>query len=57
MSLTRHAILEAPDIETREVPVPEWGGTVYLRALTGAQRTPGSRPCACSAAGRWCRTP
>lgn len=38
MALDRAAILGASDIETREVDVPEWGGTVLVRALTGAQR-------------------
>lgn len=38
MSLTRDAILGAQDIKTEEVPVPEWGGSVFVRGLTAAQR-------------------
>jgi len=36
--LTRAAILAAVDIQTEEVYVPEWGGTVWVRGLTGAER-------------------
>ena len=36
--LTRDAILAAPDLLTEEVPVPEWGGTVLVRGLTGTER-------------------
>lgn len=36
--LTRDAILAAPDIQEEIVPVPEWGGDVIVRGLTGAQR-------------------
>ena len=36
--LTRDAILAAPDMLTEEVPVPEWGGTVLVRGLTGTER-------------------
>lgn len=36
--LTRTAILEAQDLTTEDVPVPEWGGEVRIRALTGAER-------------------
>ena len=36
--LTRDAILGASDIKTKEVAVPEWGGTVRVRGLTAAQR-------------------
>ncbi len=31
-------ILSAKDITTRDVEVPEWGGTVIVRSLTGAER-------------------
>ncbi len=37
MALTRDQILAAPDVEVRPVEVPEWGGTVYVRTLSGAQ--------------------
>lgn len=36
--LTRDQILKAQDLPTEDVPVPEWGGTVRVRALTGAER-------------------
>lgn len=36
--LTRDAILEAADIPQETVSVPEWGGEVIVRGLTGAQR-------------------
>lgn len=36
--LTRDAILGAADLATEEVPVPEWGGVVLVRGLSGAQR-------------------
>lgn len=36
--LTREAILGIRDLQTEEVHVPEWGGTVLVRGLTGAER-------------------
>ena len=36
--LTKEAILEAKDIELKEVEVPEWGGTVLLKPMTGKER-------------------
>jgi len=36
--LNREDILKAEDIPTRDVDVPEWGGTVRVRGLTGADR-------------------
>lgn len=36
--LTREAILEADDIQEEVVQVPEWGGKVLVRGLTGSQR-------------------
>jgi len=36
--LTKDAILNSQDIETGVVEVPEWGGSVRLKVLTGAQR-------------------
>ncbi len=38
MLLDREAILKANDIEKREVYVPEWGGSVYVRGMTGRER-------------------
>jgi hypothetical protein len=36
--LGRNAILEADDLKTEDVPVPEWGGEVRVRMLTGEER-------------------
>lgn len=36
--LTREQILGADDLPTEDVDVPEWGGTVRLRTLTGTER-------------------
>lgn len=38
MVLDREAILKANDIEKREVYIPEWGGSVYVRGMTGRER-------------------
>jgi len=37
-TLTRDEILGADDLKTESVKVPEWGGTVMVRELTGAER-------------------
>ena len=34
------SILSAPDLKPTPVEVPEWGGVVYVRAMTGAERGP-----------------
>lgn len=36
--LTRDAILQAQDLSSEQVPVPEWGGEVLVRGLTGTER-------------------
>ncbi len=36
--LSREAILAASDIETEEVHIPEWKGSVFVRGLTAGQR-------------------
>lgn len=36
--LTRDDILNVDDLPRKAVEVPEWGGTVYVRALTGGER-------------------
>jgi len=36
--LSAAQILAANDIKTRSVEVPEWGGTVYVRTITGVER-------------------
>lgn len=36
--LSAEAILSAADLDTEDVDVPEWGGTVRVRGLSGAER-------------------
>jgi hypothetical protein len=36
--LSRDDILRAADLPTEEVHVPEWGGSVLVRGMTGAER-------------------
>ena len=36
--LTRDTILECTDLRIEEVQVPEWGGSVFVRELTGNER-------------------
>ena len=36
--LTREAILQADDLPRELVEVPEWGGSVFVRTLTGSER-------------------
>lgn len=36
--LSKEQIWAAGDLVTKDVPVPEWGGEVRLRSLTGAER-------------------
>lgn len=36
--LSRDQILNADDLKTKDVHVPEWGGEVRIRALTGEER-------------------
>jgi hypothetical protein len=39
MSLDRQSILSrAPSLPREEVPVPEWGGSVWVRTLTASER-------------------
>ena len=38
MPLSKKQILEAKDIKTKEYDVPEWGGAIYLRVISGADR-------------------
>lgn len=35
--LTRDQILGCQDIKIQEVPVPEWGGSVFVKSLTGKE--------------------
>lgn len=38
MLLNKEAILAARDLTTEDVAVPEWGGTVRVRVMSGAAR-------------------
>lgn len=38
MALTREQILQVEDLEREEVEVPEWGGSVIVRAMTAEER-------------------
>lgn len=38
MKLDRNAILAAHDVRTQSVDIPEWGGSAFVRVLTGAER-------------------
>lgn len=44
-TLSRDAILAANDLPTVTVNVPEWGGDVVIRAMTGAQRDEYEQQC------------
>ena len=36
--LTREQILASQDLKKERVPVPEWGGDVFVRVMTGTER-------------------
>jgi hypothetical protein len=36
--LTRDQILGAPEPELKPIPVPEWGGEVYIKVMSGTER-------------------
>jgi hypothetical protein len=36
--LTKDQILAAADMAPTELPVPEWGGSVFIRVMTGTER-------------------
>jgi|SRR6476661_6002529 len=36
--LSREEIIQVDDRKLKEVPVPEWGGSVMIRSLTGRER-------------------
>jgi len=38
MSLSRDDILKVQDIQIEEVDVPEWGGSVFVKGMTGTER-------------------
>ena len=38
MSLTRDQIFAVQDIKKEPVEIPQWGGTVWVKGLTGAER-------------------
>ncbi len=38
MALSREQILQAQDIATKEIPVPEWGDSVFIKQLTRGEQ-------------------
>lgn len=38
MALSKQQILEADDLPREEVEVPEWGGSIWIRTMTGVER-------------------
>jgi len=38
MALSKDQILNANDLKIEEVQVPEWGGSVFVRGMTGSER-------------------
>lgn len=38
MDLNRDLILESKDLPREEVEIPEWGGSVFVRTMTGEER-------------------
>lgn len=38
MFLTKEQIFAANDLKTEKVNIPEWGGDVFVKTLTGAER-------------------
>lgn len=46
MGLTREQILSTNDRPTVAVDVPEWGGTVYVRTMSGSDRAQFETLCA-----------
>lgn len=38
MTLTKEQILSAPDMQLEEVEVPEWGGSIFVRPMSGIDR-------------------
>ncbi len=38
MNLTKEKVLNANDLPVQEVPIPEWGGSVFVRTMMGDER-------------------
>jgi len=38
MSLTKEQILNSQDLIKEKIEVPEWGGVIFVRTMTGAER-------------------
>jgi len=38
MSLTKEQILNSQDLTKEKIEVPEWGGVIFVRTMTGAER-------------------
>jgi len=44
-NLSRKAILEADDLPSRKVAIPQWNGDVYVRTLSGTERDSFEQSC------------
>jgi hypothetical protein len=38
MALTKEAILGCKDLKVQKIDIPEWGGEVFVRVMSGSQR-------------------
>lgn len=45
MTLSRDDILKTNDLTMKEVDVPEWGGSIFLRTMSGAERDAFEQSC------------
>ena len=45
MALSKKDILECTDRKVEKVSVPEWGGELFVRSMTGHERAEWSRKC------------
>lgn len=36
--LSRDEILGIDDLKREEIPIPEWGGSIFIRVMTGAEK-------------------
>jgi len=36
--LTKEEILKVSDLQTREINIPEWGGSIVMKTMTGEER-------------------
>lgn len=51
--LNANDILSVNDTQVKELEIPEWGGTVYIKTMTGAERDRFEMDCAQLASGNY----